>query len=120
MEKFIIVFECKSYTSDYQVYTNFGTAVDRAFDSYEEAHNALVNEIIPGVQASIDEGYIETAEEGVVSLNELRDISIEIYRPKHPYDLAASVELYDSGIGDIVEENNYKIIPVSCQKIVYK
>lgn len=115
MEKFIIVFECKSYTSDYQVYTNFGTAVDRAFDSYEEAHSALVNEIIPEVQASIDEGYIETAEEEGISLDELRDLSIEVYRPKHPYDLVASVELYDCEMGDIVEENNYKIIPISCQ-----
>lgn len=115
MEKFVIVFEGKSYTCDYQVYTNFGTAVDRAFDSYKEAYNALVNEIIPEVKASIDEGYIETAEEEGISLDKLREILVEVYQPRHPYDLVASIELYDSEMGDIIEESNYKIIPVSCQ-----
>ena len=108
MEKFIIIFECKSY-SGYETYTNFGTAVDRVFDSYKEAHHALVNEIIPEVKASIDEGYIETAEEEGIPLDKLREISVEVYQPEHPYDLAASIELYDCGMGDIVEENNYKV-----------
>lgn len=114
MEKFIILFEGISY-SGYKTYTNFGTAVDRAFDSYKEAYNVLVNEIIPEVHASIDAGYIETAEEEGISLDQLREILTEVYQPEHPYDLVASVGLYDCDMGDIVEETNYKIIPVSCQ-----
>lgn len=115
MEKFIIMFECKSYNDfDDSVYTNFGPATDRAFDTYEEAHDALVNELIPDLKVSMDEGYAETAEEDGVDINDLREISVEMYNPAHPYDLVASVELYDISMGCRIEENNYKIISIIC------
>jgi hypothetical protein len=114
MEKFIILFECKSYDECDDTYTYFGTAVDRVYDTYEEAYNALVNEIIPDVQASMDEDYVEIAEADGVDIDTLREITVEMYKPTHPYDLVASVELYTRNRSYLAEEDNYKIIPIIC------
>jgi hypothetical protein len=97
------MFECRSYSGK-DTYTNFDVADNESYNSFGEAYFALTNRIIPELKESIVEGYYGAPK-----------IDVEIVLPDQAEtaSVVATVDVYDGEYNDLIEENDYKIVPIA-------
>ncbi len=101
--RYVIIFECKSYSAD-DTYTNFNVVDNESYNSFGEAYFALTNRIIPELKESIVEGYDDDPE---------IDVEIASLDKAETAPFVATVDVYGGEHNDLVEENDYKIVPIA-------
>lgn len=104
--RYIIMFECKSYSAD-DPDTNFDVVDNESYNSFGEAYFALTNRIIPELKESIVEDYDWYDDEPEI------DVEIASLDEAETAPFVATVNVYDSEYNDLVEQNYYKIVPIA-------